>query len=129
MVPFLGVEIANLTPGPALIVRRDGSSVPVSFMVPITVQAADCVFFALVPKLINGTHSCFENAIEMRFVPAMPSRAILLPSSVYVATSSSDCPTMNLSLALGGPGGRPSRQQANAQCEHRNAHRHSCRAS
>ena len=56
-IPFWEELMTNLTPGPALIVRRETSDVSVSVMEPMTFQESDCVFTALDQRSISNNHS------------------------------------------------------------------------
>jgi hypothetical protein len=48
---------ANLTPGPALTVRREASAVPISVIEPMNFQEADCALTAVVHKPKRDVHS------------------------------------------------------------------------
>src|SRR6266511_364805 len=69
---------ANLTPGPALTVRRETSAVPISVNEPITFQESDCAFTAVVHKPKRDTHSLRPKTKDVRAdVVLKPSTAIL----------------------------------------------------
>ena len=64
--------MTNLIPGPALMVRREGSDVSVSFIEPISFQASDCTFTAFDHRSINNNHSARLKEKELRKGVAMP---------------------------------------------------------
>src|SRR5262249_61867816 len=86
-IPFRGELMANLIPGPALMVRREASDVSVSFIEPMIFQESDCTFTAFDHRSISNNHSSRLKEKELRKGVAMPSNATLLDASTSESTT------------------------------------------
>src|SRR5262245_1438451 len=100
--PFLGELMANLIPGPALMVRTEACAVSISVIEPIVFQESDCNFTAFDHSSISNNHSSRLKEKELRNGVAMPNNATLLfdasTSESTTVTISSSTPHSGTSL-------------------------------
>lgn len=92
--------MANLIPGPALMVRTEACDVSVSIIEPMVFQESDCDFTAFDHSSISNNHSSRLKEKELRKGVAMPNNATLLfdastSESTMVTISSSTPPFRN----------------------------------
>ena len=95
--------MTSLIPGPALMVRREGSEVSISFIEPIIFQESDCAFTAFDHRAMSNNHSSRLKEKELRNGVAMPSNATLpdvsASESTTVTTSSSISKFWNFAMS------------------------------